>query len=82
MEVFRQIPSGLVGGNTLADDVSQASPPLEHWRKFVYCQSMTGRVFGDVDHFKVVAHFFLLLFNLHLLVCHGDICSFIGLFKR
>ena len=53
MEVFRQIPSGFVEGNSLAEDVRQASPPLDHWRKFVYCQSMTGRVFGDVDHFQV-----------------------------
>ncbi len=53
MEVFRQIPSGQRPGNSLADDVRQASPPLDHWRKFVYCQSMTGRIFGDVDHFQV-----------------------------
>lgn len=46
MEVFR----GLGG---LAESVKQQSPPLELWRKFVYCESLTGHILGSVDHFKV-----------------------------
>ncbi|GMH41411.1 hypothetical protein BSKO_09321 [Bryopsis sp. KO-2023] len=44
MEVFR----GLDG---LAERIVEASPPLEYWRKFVYCESVIGKVLGDVDHF-------------------------------
>lgn len=36
----------------LAAEVSAACPPLNEWRKFIYCYSMTGRVLGEVDHFK------------------------------
>jgi FAD binding domain len=46
MEVFR----GLGG---LAQSVEQQSPPLELWRKFVYCESLTGQLLGSVDHFEV-----------------------------
>ena len=46
MEVFRPLDG-------LATAVADASPPLDQWRKFVYCESLTGRVFGEVDHFKV-----------------------------
>ena len=46
MEVFRPLDG-------LAAAIANSSPPLEQWRKFVYCESLTGRVFGEVDHFKV-----------------------------
>lgn len=56
MEVFRQMPDGRGGHLTasLAERVREASPPLDHWRKFVYCRSMTGEILGEVDHFKVL----------------------------
>lgn len=38
-----------IGG--LNAQVSSASPPLGQWRRFVYCESMTGEVLGEVDHF-------------------------------
>lgn len=49
MEVFR----GMGGG--LAAEVARQSPPLEHWRSFVYCESATGALLGSVDHFPVRA---------------------------
>ena len=51
MEIFRQIPSGL-GGDSLAKQVSEACPPLSHWRKFIYCQTLGGHKYGEVDHFQ------------------------------
>ena len=46
MEVFRPLDG-------LAAEVAAQSPPLAEWRKFVYCESLTGRIFGEVDHFQV-----------------------------
>jgi len=46
MEIFRSLDG-------LAAEVAAHSPPLAEWRKFVYCESLTGRVFGEVDHFQV-----------------------------
>ncbi|KAK9846335.1 hypothetical protein WJX81_001811 [Elliptochloris bilobata] len=43
--------SGL-GCGSLADAVAAASPPLEQWRRFVYCESALGRVLGETDHFE------------------------------
>ncbi|KAA6420769.1 MAG: hypothetical protein FRX49_09346 [Trebouxia sp. A1-2] len=45
MEIFRPLDG-------LAAEVAAHSPPLAEWRKFVYCESLTGRVFGEVDHFQ------------------------------
>lgn len=52
MEIFRQIP-GVGGHATLAAAVAARSPPLLEWRKFIYCESVTGVIIGEVDHFKV-----------------------------
>lgn len=49
MEVFRPLDG-------LAAEVAAQSPPLAEWRKFVYCESLTGRIFGEVDHFQVISH--------------------------
>jgi hypothetical protein len=46
MEIFRPL-------DDLAAEVAAHSPPLAEWRKFVYCESLTGRVFFEVDHFQV-----------------------------
>ncbi len=46
MEIFRPLDG-------LAAEVATHSPPLTEWRKFVYCESLTGRIFGEVDHFQV-----------------------------
>lgn len=43
-QIFRQI-------NGVAAEIESTQPPLEEWRKFVYCHSMTGTVLGEVDHF-------------------------------
>ncbi|PSC72429.1 phenol 2-monooxygenase-like isoform X1 isoform B [Micractinium conductrix] len=48
MEVFRAL-----GDPDVAARVVQQMPPLEQWRRFVYCTGMGGgRVLGMVDHFK------------------------------
>lgn len=47
MEVFR-------GMGGLAGAVKDRSPPLALWRKFVYCESLTGPILGSVDHFEVL----------------------------
>ncbi len=36
----------------IASQVVAHMPPLEQWRRFVYCTGMTGEVLGMVDHFK------------------------------
>ena len=46
MEIFRPLDG-------LAAEVAAHSPPLAEWRKFVYCESLTGGIFGEVDHFQV-----------------------------
>jgi hypothetical protein len=35
----------------VAAEIESTQPPLEEWRKFIYCHSMTGTVLGEVDHF-------------------------------
>lgn len=45
MQVFR-------GMDGLADEVVAKNPPLAQWRNFVYCETLTGRIYGLVDHFK------------------------------
>jgi hypothetical protein len=57
-QVFRAIGGGCetedggTGKVSLAAEVTSATPPLNEWRKFVYCHSMVGEVLGEVDHFK------------------------------
>ncbi len=48
----------------LYETVLQQSPPLDEWRRFVYCESLVGQQYGVVDHFPV-CNFFLQL----LLLC-------------
>ncbi|KAL0385393.1 UNVERIFIED_CONTAM: 2,4-dichlorophenol 6-monooxygenase [Sesamum radiatum] len=45
MEVFRKL-------NGLADEILRYQPPVDLWRKFIYCTSLTGPVLGSVDHMK------------------------------
>ncbi|KAK1365657.1 2,4-dichlorophenol 6-monooxygenase [Heracleum sosnowskyi] len=45
MEVFRKLDG-------LADQIQKFQPPVELWRKFVYCTSLTGPVIGSVDHMQ------------------------------
>ena len=63
MEVFRPL-------DKLADEIAACSPPLAEWRKFIYCESLTGQVFGQVDHFEVRASHVFSLANLP----SGQIC--------
>ncbi|CAI9761716.1 unnamed protein product [Fraxinus pennsylvanica] len=45
MEVFRKI-------NGLADEIMRSQPPVEFWRKFIYCTSLTGPILGSVNHMQ------------------------------
>ncbi|KAI5007083.1 hypothetical protein ZWY2020_047031 [Hordeum vulgare] len=45
MEIFRKFDG-------LAGDIERAQPPVDLWRKFVYCTSLSGTILGSVDHMK------------------------------
>lgn len=36
----------------LASSIERQQPPLDEWRRFIYCLSMGGHLLGSVDHFK------------------------------
>ncbi|GAU41297.1 hypothetical protein TSUD_325110 [Trifolium subterraneum] len=45
MEIFRKI-DGLV------EEIQRSQPPVDLWRKFVYCTSLSGSILGSVDHIQ------------------------------
>ncbi|XVF85191.1 hypothetical protein PTKIN_Ptkin17bG0098600 [Pterospermum kingtungense] len=45
MEVFRKMDG-------LAEEIQRSQPPVDLWRKFIYCTSLTGSVLGSVDHMR------------------------------
>ncbi|GAV85453.1 FAD_binding_3 domain-containing protein [Cephalotus follicularis] len=45
MEVFRKVDG-------LAEEIQKSQPPVELWRKFIYCTSLTGSILGSVDHMQ------------------------------
>ncbi|KAF0919747.1 hypothetical protein E2562_031083 [Oryza meyeriana var. granulata] len=45
MEIFRKLDG-------LAGDIEKSQPPVDLWRKFVYCTSLSGSILGSVDHMK------------------------------
>nr|GMD87621.1 putative polyketide hydroxylase isoform X1 [Ipomoea batatas] len=45
MEVFRKMDG-------LAEEILSSQPPVEFWRKFIYCTSLTGLILGSVDHMQ------------------------------
>lgn len=55
--------------SNVAAEVVKLSPPLREWRKFIYCESMTGNILGEVDHFKVCGAYS------HLQVCPVNFIS-------
>lgn len=68
MEIFRQMP-GVDGHATLAAAVAARCPPLLEWRKFIYCESVTGQIIGEVDHFKVCPRVYMGLQHASLCAC-------------
>ncbi|XP_019200546.1 PREDICTED: uncharacterized protein LOC109194092 isoform X2 [Ipomoea nil] len=36
----------------LAEEILSSQPPVEFWRKFIYCTSLTGPILGSVDHMQ------------------------------
>jgi hypothetical protein len=55
--VFRQLRTS--DGSNVAYQVATASPPLHEWRKFIYCESLTGDILAETDHFEVRASVYL-----------------------
>ncbi|KAL8150988.1 hypothetical protein V2J09_020796, partial [Rumex salicifolius] len=45
MEVFRKLDG-------LAQEIERSQPPVDLWRKFVYCISLSGSILGSVDHIQ------------------------------
>ncbi|RWR96901.1 2,4-dichlorophenol 6-monooxygenase isoform X1 [Cinnamomum micranthum f. kanehirae] len=45
VEVFRKM-----GG--LVEEICKLQPPVDLWRKFIYCSSLSGYIFGSVDHMQ------------------------------
>ncbi|CAA6660080.1 unnamed protein product [Spirodela intermedia] len=45
MELFRKLDG-------LAEDIQGLQPPIDQWRKFVYCTSLSGTILGSVDHMR------------------------------
>lgn len=45
MEIFRKLDG-------LAEEIQLYQPPLESWRKFIYCTSLNGTILGSVDHMQ------------------------------
>ena len=52
MEIFRSMAAP--DQASVARQVAAKAPPLDLWRKFLYCESITGPIYGEVDHFKVL----------------------------
>lgn len=36
----------------LVNEVQTRTPPLEEWKRFIYCETLTNGIFAKVDHFK------------------------------
>ncbi|KAL6998235.1 hypothetical protein U1Q18_008361 [Sarracenia purpurea var. burkii] len=45
MEVFRKLDG-------LAEEIQRSQPPVDFWRKFIYCTSLSGSILGSVDHMQ------------------------------
>ncbi|PON64794.1 FAD-binding domain containing protein [Parasponia andersonii] len=45
MEVFCKLDG-------LAEEIQRSQPPVEFWRKFIYCTSLSGSILGSVDHME------------------------------
>lgn len=49
-QIFRKLDG-------LAGDIERSQPPVDLWRKFVYCTSLSRSVLGSVDHMKQEGQF-------------------------
>ena len=51
----------------LAEEIQRSQPPVDLWRKFIYCTSLSGSILGSVDHMQpqgVIDLFSILIFPL------------------
>lgn len=45
MELFHKLDG-------VAEDIQKLQPPVDLWRKFIYCSSLSGSILGSVDHMQ------------------------------
>lgn len=45
MEVFRKLDG-------LSEEIEELQPPVEQWRRFIYCSTLSGPILGTVDHMQ------------------------------
>ncbi|KAJ0972388.1 hypothetical protein J5N97_020347 [Dioscorea zingiberensis] len=45
MELFHRMDG-------LAEEIERLQPPIDLWRKFIYCTSLSGPILGSVDHMQ------------------------------
>jgi hypothetical protein len=62
MEIFRKMEG-------LSEEIETKQPPLEHWRRFVYCTTLAGRVLGTVDHLQPEGMLLAILIFLCFFLC-------------
>lgn len=62
MQIFRKMEG-------LTAEIEAKQPPVEQWRRFVYCTTLSGPVLGIVDHLRPEGNA-----SSHLSLVYG--CSF------
>jgi hypothetical protein len=45
VQVFRKLDG-------LSEEIEELQPPVEQWRRFIYCSSLSGPILGTVDHMQ------------------------------
>jgi hypothetical protein len=59
----------------LSEEIETKQPPLEHWRRFVYCTTLAGRVLGTVDHLQPEGMLLAILIFLYFSISFGLIAT-------
>jgi hypothetical protein len=44
-QIFRKLDG-------LAEEIESSQPPVDLWRKFIYCTSLSGSILGSIDHMR------------------------------
>lgn len=55
LQLFRKLDG-------LASEIESLQPPVNLWRKFIYCTSLSGPILGSVDHMRAQGVSVLLYF--------------------
>lgn len=48
----------------LAEEIERLQPPVDLWRKFIYCTSLSGSILGSVDHMQPQGTIFFYLYTM------------------